>query len=238
MYSMLSLLILVHLCEPGYASPKEGQSLADYLWEQTAEYQQQALNSSYIHGLKEICLDPSEFGAFMVQDAVYLYEGMVSMNKAAARSNTNATVQNFLKSNADDWKGYYESMYEAWHIKTTEGIQLGNAAEKYVSDIRKVADEEEPVYTILALTPCAKLWPWLGKQIGSGKDNFGVYTSWVEYNLDPTYEAHIEFENYVEWAYQAGQVTATKALEIFTTSIENEVAFFNSVTRCTSGNVP
>ena len=31
------------------ASPKEGQKLSDYLWEQTAEYQQQALNSNYIY---------------------------------------------------------------------------------------------------------------------------------------------------------------------------------------------
>ena len=232
MYYTLSILILIHLCHPGYASPKEGQSLADYLWEQTVEYQQQALNSNYIYGLREKCLDPTDFGGYMVQDTVYCYEGMVSLQIAAAKSGSNVTLQKFLSSEAEDWRVYWEWLYEAWHIKETDGIKLGDAAGKYASEIRNVAENEIPVYTILALTPCAKLWPWLGRQIGSGTNDFGVYTSWVEENLVADSTGYIKYQNYVEWAYQRGQVTAEKALQIFTASIQNEVAFFNSVTKC------
>merc|ERR1712176_691015 len=98
--------------------------------------------------------------------------------------------------------------------------------------IRAVAENEMPVYTLLALTPCAKLWPWIGKQIGSGTQDFGVYTTWVKENLDPDSTGYLEYEDHVERAYQAGVVTADKALEIFTASIQNEVEFFNSVARC------
>ena len=213
-------------------TPREGQTLSDYLWEQTAEYQQQALDSNSIHGLREGCLDPSQFGGYMVDDSVYCNEGMRSLNIAARRSGANTTLRKFLKSEAESWKGYWEWLYNVWHIKKTKGIELGEAASNYVNHVRNVAENEEPVYTILALTPCAKLWPWLGAQIGSGSRDFGVYTTWVEENLVPSSSGYLEYQDHVEWAYQAGIVSAERALQVFTQSFQNEVQFFNSVERC------
>ena len=211
------------------ALPNEGQSLADYLWEETKEYREQALKSNFINGLREKRLDPTDFGAFMVQDSVYVHEGMVSLETAAANSDSGVDIQEFLRSKAESWKGYCKGLYEAWHINETEGIILGDAARQCASGIRDVAVNELPVYTILALTPCAKLWPWLGQQIESGTRDFGVYTSWVKKNLKPDSRGYLKYEEYVEEAYKRGDVEAEKALEIFTASIQNEVAFFNSV---------
>ena len=42
----------------------------------------------------------------------------------------------------------------------------------------------------------------------------------------------MEYQDHVEWAYKAGIVTADKAQECFTASIQSEVNFFNSVARC------
>ena len=42
----------------------------------------------------------------------------------------------------------------------------------------------------------------------------------------------MEYQDHVEWAYEEGVVTADKALEVFTASIQSEVNFFNSVARC------
>ena len=54
----------------------------------------------------------------------------------------------------------------------------------------------------------------------------------MEENLVPTSTGYKEYQDHVEWAYEAGVVTAEKALEIFTASIQSEVNFFNSVARC------
>ena len=109
--------------------------------------------------MRERCLDPSEFGGYMVDDSLYCKEGMKSLQIASLRSDSNVTLQKFLKSKADSWKGYWEWLYGVWHIKQTPGIQLGEAASTYVEHVRNVAENESPVYTLLALTPCAKLWP-------------------------------------------------------------------------------
>ena len=213
-------------------SSKPEQKLSDYLWEQTVEYQQQALNSNLLYGMKEKCLDPSEFGVYMVDDTVVCYEGSVSLKKSGDRSNDNATLKEYMESKADSWEGYWDYLKNIWHVENAGGIKMGEAAQTYVDHIRNVSENESPVYTILALTPCAKLWPWLGQQIGSGSKDFGVYTSWVEENLVPTSTGYKEYQDHVEWAYEAGVVTAEKALEVFTASIQSEVDFFNSVARC------
>ena len=231
MIKQLGLLILVQFLVVN-SSPKDGQKLSDYLWDQTVEYQQQALNSSLIYGMRERCLDPSEFGGYMVDDTLYCYEGSVSLKKSGDRSNDNTTLKGFMESKADSWEGYWDYLKNIWHIENAGGIKMGEAAQAYVDHIRNVAENEIPVYTILALTPCAKLWPWLGQQIGSGSKDFGVYTSWVELNLVPTCIGYKEYQDHVEWAYEKGIVTADKALEVFTASIQSEVNFFNSVARC------
>ena len=213
-------------------SIKEGQLLAEYLWEKTAEYQQQALNSSLIQGMVNKCLDPSEFGGYMVQDNIYLHEGSGSLKIAAGRSDDNVTLQAFLNTKAEHWLNYWKDSNKIWHIENVEGLWAGEAARAYVDEIRDVSENEMPIYTVVALTPCAKLWPWLGQQIGAKHGNFGVYTKWVSENLDPDDKGYEKWEQQAQWAYEAGKITAEKALDIFSTSMRNEANFFNSVARC------
>ena len=228
----LLLLIQLALLIEAQASIEEGQTLENYLWEQTKEIRQQALNANLIYGMKEKCLDPSEFGGYMVDDTVYCYEGSKSLKIAGQRSGDNVTLQNFLELESLSWFGYWEWLNEIWHIDNPEGVRLGEEASAYMNHIRNVAENEMPVYTILALTPCARLWPWLGQQLGSGTNNFGLYTSWVETNLVPGSTGYMEYQEHVQWAYEEGLVTVERALEIYTTSMQFEVEFFNSVERC------
>lgn len=223
-------LLLVH------GAPKEGQTLSDYLWESTAETQQQALDSNYVYGVKERCLDPTNFAAYNVDDAAYLYYNAESMKIAAARSNDiSVGAGKFLSSESTKWTSYWEGMAKDLHIANAEGIAMGEEVTAYINHIKSVAENEDlkPVYTILALTPCARLWPWLGQQLQDmGYSNFGVYTDWVNYMFDPTSTGYKEFQDLVDEAYRNGDITHEKALEIFTESIKSEVSFFNSVKRC------
>jgi len=225
---LLAQLLVVH------AQPKTGETLTEYLWSWTTKYQQEALNSNYVYGVTKGCLNPTQFAGYNVEDAAYLYYNAKNMKTAAGRSNDNATVQNFLNEQSTKWTGYWDWMREPLHIANADGIAMGEEVKAYVDHIKSVAEDQAlgPVYTILALTPCAKLWPWLGEQIGSGTKNFGVYTEWVDTNFDPQSTGYKKYEDYVNWAYEAGKVDVSKAMKIFTTSIEGEVKFFNSVDRC------
>ena len=54
---------------------------------------------------------------------------------------------------------------EQWHIVDPSGIKLGAACENYVNHERNVATTMDPIYLVVAMIPCVKLWPWLGQQI-------------------------------------------------------------------------
>ncbi|KAL5259973.1 hypothetical protein ACHWQZ_G010180 [Mnemiopsis leidyi] len=214
------------------ADPAEGQTLSDYIWERTVEHQQQALNSNMIFGVSEGCLSPADFGSYMIDDSVYSYEIAKSLEIAIKRCDKDPTLQKFLRDEAELWDSSWRWLHDVWHIKHPHGINLGQEAANYMNHLRQVAETEDPAYLVIALTPGVKLWSWIGKQIGSKKRDFGVYTEWVEQTLDPDCKDSLKYDEYTEWAYQAGEVTAEKALEVFSASMKSEVDFFNSVTRC------
>lgn len=58
-------------------------------------------------------------------------------------------------------------MFNTWHIEDPNGIILGPACANYVNHLYDVANNTDPIYMVVALTPCAKLWPWLGGQINA-----------------------------------------------------------------------
>ena len=111
----------------------------------------------------------------------------------------------------------------------TDHWDLAEPGSCHLHFVRKVAESESPVYTFLALTPCIKLWPWFGQQLGFGSTNFSVYTSWVEENLVSTTRGYLEYEDHVRWACEDGIVPAERVIDIYTASFRSEVKFFNYV---------
>jgi len=77
---------------------------------------------------------------------------------------------------------YTKALFDEWHIADASGIELGAACENYVNHERNVATTMDPIYLVVAMIPCAKLWPWLGQQIGADT----VYVLCVQkwYNRD------------------------------------------------------
>ena len=57
-------------------------------------------------------------------------------------------------------------MFEEWHIGDSKGIELGSGCQNYVNNLKDVANKKDPIYLVVAMIPCVKLWPWLGEQIG------------------------------------------------------------------------
>ncbi|XP_045193184.2 uncharacterized protein LOC123549293 [Mercenaria mercenaria] len=205
-----------------------GEQLSDYLWEQTANYHQKALVSNYIQGIKNVSLDPTEFGAYNIQDAVYVYWFKESIDIAANRT-TDTALKQFLLNKSKSHDLEYKKAFKAWHIKDTDGIQLGSACQNYVNHLMNVAKTMDGNYLVTALIPCARLWPWLGQKIGADSGKFGIYNKWVQENLDPNYTGYTKYEKVINDAFTKGTITKEKALQVYGESMMGEVAFFNSV---------
>lgn len=207
----------------------EGQELTDYLWDQTKDERQAALDSVFVKAISNVTLDPVEFGAYLVQDAIYLYSVKKSMDMATSRTNEE-TVKGFLQNYASRrYTSLYTNALKDWHIQDPNSIILGNECQDYVDHLFNVAETMDPVYFVVANIPCEKLWPWIGEQIGVGKKHFGIYNKWVEENWDPNINVHLEFEKVANDAFINGKITKKKALDVYRKSMRGEVEFFNSV---------
>ncbi|XP_053391959.1 uncharacterized protein LOC128554676 [Mercenaria mercenaria] len=206
-----------------------GEDLSDYLWEQTKVERQDALDSVFVQEIKNVSLDPVQFGAYLVQDAIYLYSAKRSMDIAASRTN-DVTLKTFLQEYAiKRYTSLYTNALKDWHIDDPSAISLGNGCENYVNHLLAVAETMDPIYLVVANIPCERLWPWIGEQVGVGSEDFGIYNKWVNENWDPKIDVHLEFEQVMNDAHAEGKIDKDKALKVYKESMKGEVEFFNSV---------
>ncbi|KAL3888073.1 hypothetical protein ACJMK2_000455 [Sinanodonta woodiana] len=187
------------------------ERLSEYLWKSTFIEQDEALQSPFIRNMSDGHLDPTHFGSFMVQDSIYCYYSKGSIDTAAAKS-TDPILKAFLEKKSESYKKYYEELFNLWHIRNPYSIKLSEACEKYAALERNVAETMDPLYLVVALIPCYKLWPWLGKQLWQTPHNFGVYESWVRSNLDPSYDGYKKLEQIIDYAFMLGEIKSKHSL--------------------------
>ncbi|KAL3890952.1 hypothetical protein ACJMK2_003221 [Sinanodonta woodiana] len=206
----------------------EVEPLSEYLWLSTKSQQNAALNSKFIQGLKYGNLDPVDFGAYMVQDSVFCYYSKESIDVAYAKA-TDPNLKNFLEHKSESYKTYYEGLFKTWCIRDPNGIDLNKACADYAALENNVSKTMVSLYLVVALIPCLKLWPWLGQEIYKIPHHFGVYESWVQANLDPTYDGYKKLEQIIDDAFLVGEIDKEQALFVYQGCMSGEANFFSSV---------
>ncbi|XP_052797733.1 uncharacterized protein LOC128229882 isoform X1 [Mya arenaria] len=210
----------------GYQS--EETPFSEYLWQQTTLYQQQSLKSHFVQEISKASLNPVDFGAYIIQDNSYVFNAAESVAIAASNA-TDANLKAFLEARYVSYKKYYEEAFRTWHIGDASGVKLGKECADYVNHERNVALTMPSIYTIVSMIPCAKLWPWIGKQIKADTGNFGVYTEWVRENFDPNNHGSDKYETMINNAAAQGHIDKSQALKVYMNSMMGEVEFFNSI---------
>ncbi|KAL3858875.1 hypothetical protein ACJMK2_009124 [Sinanodonta woodiana] len=204
------------------------EPLSVYLWNSSKDQQQKALKSKFIHGLQNGTLDPTDFGGYMVQDSVYCFHSKESIDTAAGKA-TDPGLKDFLEKRSASYTKYYQELFTSWHIRDPAGIDLSKACAEYAALEKEVAETMISLYLIVALIPCAKLWPWLGQQISTPPKKFGVYESWVNTNLDPNYDGYKKLDKIIDDAFLVGAIDKNEAVRVYNGCMTGEANFFNSV---------
>ncbi|XP_069136616.1 uncharacterized protein [Argopecten irradians] len=205
-----------------------GDKFSTFLWNTTLGIRMAVLHTSFVNGIKTGKLDPVKFGAFNVQDAIYLYKQQQNIATAAKKAKDKYEKQyDYLEPRIETYKGLYEEEFKKWHIKSADAIELGQAVKGYTEYEEKVALTKESIYFLIAMCPCLKLWPWVGQQIAGG--DFGVYKKWAASNFDPTYIGYTKVDDLIDQAFEEGMINQVEAEAIYTRCMEGERDFFNSV---------
>lgn len=196
------------------ASSDDGsQVLGDLLWQyvMNKNYPDNAYNTTFIQGIQDVNLRPNNYGAYTIQDAVYLLrasEYFRILNTRANHEKTNEAAKPptekdndliawyqdlsvFAHNRADSYFSYWQDMSKVWNIKNPDEIKLDAAVTAYLHLQRDVFKSKKLnlIHSLIVMIPCERLWPWLGRKAdGVMKDVYGdartdtLYYFWIKNN--------------------------------------------------------
>ena len=94
---------------------------------------------------------------------------------------------------------------------------------RYIEYHLEVARRMDPIYMVLSLIPCARLWPWIGEEIKESSATFGVYKDWIGENLvGDDYKGIEKFLN-----QNQALVKRDEALKVYQKCMDGEYNFFH-----------
>ncbi len=154
--------------------------LSDTLWQANLDLARICLELPFLQGISDGSLARPRFAYYIGQDAFYLQAFARAYAIAAAKS--------------PDWIGYrslhelagdalqemqlHRGVAEAFEIDL-ERIAPGAATRRYVDFLLATAWGQETGMTIAAMTPCMRLYAWLGRQLADRQQAPHPYSDWI-----------------------------------------------------------
>ena len=137
-----------------------------------------------------------------------------------------------MESRLRGFADFNRTFLEDWHIRNIESVVPTETMRLYTEHERRVACNEEPIYTLVAHLPCYHLWPWFARQLMmSPRYRPGIYRNWFE----SVYEGEAEsfgagwtMGSFIEeWKKRGNPFDEDLAHDIYRTSMNFELKVFS-----------
>ena len=164
-------------------------SLARQLWQANADWAAKILAHPFVQGLGDGSLAVGAFKSYVAQDAYFLD----AFARAYAFCLAHGTSREDLFGFAELIAGVLEEL--KLHKSYTEKLQVSldgvtplAATQAYVDFLLGNARQGHLGETIAGMTPCMRLYAWLGQTLAK-TDVAPAYADWVKTYSDPGFEA-------------------------------------------------
>ncbi|MGK7888298.1 MAG: TenA family protein [Leptolyngbyaceae cyanobacterium] len=182
-------------------------SLSEQLWIANQDLVEASLNHPFVQGIGDGSLPIEQFAYYVGQDAFFL--------EAFARAYSIAAAK------APDWSGFqifhelaagvlqeltlHQSYAQTWQVDLTT-VQPGTATRQYTDFLLATAWSQPVGITAVAMSPCMRLYGYLGQQLAANGIPQHRYTDWITtYSGDDFAPLVQQLEDLVE---QYGEDTA------------------------------
>jgi thiaminase (transcriptional activator TenA) len=200
-------------------------SLARTLWQANADWAQKILAHPFVRGLGDGSLPVASFKNYVAQDAYFLE----AFARAYAFCLANSTARQDLHLFAELIAGVLEelklhkSYAERWQVDLTEVTPVP-ATQAYVGFLLTNARHGHLGETIAAMTPCMRLYAWLGQSLAAG-NVAPLYGEWVKTYADPVFETlAAQLENLLDHHASDSEAVRTN----YRRAMELEYGFFDA----------
>jgi thiaminase/transcriptional activator TenA len=164
-------------------------SLAATLWQANIHEAERILAHGFVRGLGDGSLPVDSFKGYVAQDAYFLEAFARAYAFCLAHSTTRQNLNDFadLIAGVRDELELHKAYAERWQVDLTAVTPVA-ATTAYVDFLLEIARRGDLGATIAAMTPCMRLYAFLGRSLSAAKVA-PLYADWVKSYADPGFEA-------------------------------------------------
>ena len=197
------------------------------LWERNYNLASLSLNTKFVQGLKNGDLPKTKFQEYLAQDYFFLesFARAYGLAVSKSRNKKNIKTLSVLLSGVSEELILHETYAKEWDIDLTTNL-IGPATKKYTDFLEEVSLNLSFIEIMSAMTPCMRLYSWLGKKLlNMISDN--PYKEWILTYSDESFDYLVKsLENLIdeyEESYDIDQVSL-----LYKRAMELELDFFNA----------
>ena len=159
------------------------------LWQANADLAQACLQLSFVQDLANGDLDGAAFRCYVAQDAFFLDAFLRAYALAAAKSEKQAHVAQFR----DLMGGVLDELKLHSSYAASLGIELAHveplsATQAYTDFLLRTAWSAGVDEIVAAMTPCMRLYAWLGQELAPLSVADNPYSDWIKTYSDVEFE--------------------------------------------------
>ncbi|MEO1389593.1 MAG: TenA family protein [Cyanobacteria bacterium J06634_6] len=155
-------------------------SLSKELWQANQDLIEASLNNSFVQGIGDGSLPKEKFAYYVGQDAFFLEAFARAYSIAAAKAPDWKSFQAFhtLADGVLQELTLHQSYAESWNVDI-KTVEPGTATRQYTDFLLATAWSQPVGITAVAMSPCMKLYAYLGQQLAKGGIPSHDYQDWI-----------------------------------------------------------
>ena len=201
-------------------------SLSERLWEQNQDLAREARETAFVCGLADGSLPADSFREYVAQDAYFLEAFSRGYALALGRSPDRGGLRDFfdLLSGVLEELKLHASYAARLHIDL-ERAQAGEATMAYCDFLLATAALSDVGEACAAMTPCMRLYAYLGQMLRAEPASAGPYQEWVDTYAAPEFE---QLAATLERLLDRYATDNPRVSAIYRRAMRLEVAFFEA----------
>lgn len=155
-------------------------SLSRKLWEANSDLAHACLLHPFVQGIKDGTLPRAKFAYYVGQDAFFLEAFARAYSIAAAKAPDWDAFRTFheLATGVLDELRLHESYARAWGVDI-HNVRPGAATRRYTDFLLATAWQFDVGVTAVAMSPCMRLYAWLGQELAKDGIPDHAYGDWI-----------------------------------------------------------
>jgi thiaminase/transcriptional activator TenA len=155
-------------------------SLSLQLWQANVDLAEASLNGSFVQGIGDGSLPKAKFAYYVGQDAFFLEAFARAYSIAAAKSPDWQSFQTFhsLADGVLQELNLHQRYARSWGIDI-KTVEPGSATRQYTDFLLATAWSQPVGITAVAMSPCMRLYAYLGQAIAQNGIPDHAYKDWI-----------------------------------------------------------